>query len=510
MDLLIKASEENMFIPSAASAVDSYKLSHKPAYPEDTTVVFNNWTPRSEKHLNIPAEFKMNQIIWAGGEAAMRDVIQLWQATFFDKPVDEVLERFSKLVAPFAGPDFDTSDLRALHSLGYLPLEVRMLDEGLRVPIGTACMTVHNTKPEYYWLTNYIESLFSAEGWKFPTSATIIDAYVRIATYWYEKTGAALGFLPFALHDFSFRGMSGIFDACKSGAGHMTSSMGTDTIPAAEYLQKHYPDPSVLFGCSVPAMEHSVQTAYANDYEYFRRVVTEIYPKGIVSVVCDGYDYWNVITNVVPALKQEILNREVNEYGLAKVVVRPDSGDPADIICGTLLTGGDTPEERGTVEELWKTFGGTTNEKGYRTLNPRIGLIYGDSITPERAYDIYRRLEARGFTADNIVLGIGSYTYQYQTRDTLGWAIKATAAVINNELIALYKDPKTDTTRTKKSAKGLIRVIKTDEGKLVQFDEQTVGAYLSDLNELKVFFKDGMYRAPTPFGVIRDRIATTR
>lgn len=443
---------------------DSYKFSHINMYPSGITEVYSNFTPRSVKHLNVPKKYKTNEIIWFGGQAVIQDMVDLWNDNFFRLNFDRVMgthseldffiDEFSRIIAPFAGADYKVDHLYALHELGYLPLEIKTLPEGSHVPVGVPVMTVRNTKPEFFWLTNFIESYLSAELWKMSTSATIAKYYRDIGNFWYEKTGASIPFMDFAFHDFSYRGMSGSMDAIKSGAGHLTSFKGTDCVPSIPYIEYHYSGKDTFLGASVPATEHSIQTAFVqNDLEYFRSMIRK-YPSGIVSVVADGYDYWSVLTNVLPHLKTEIMNRQPDAMGFNKLVIRPDSGDPIRIIAGYTYKEGtnvfDNPEYdvyiasddqyytkesfiineygdvwvsentkpltleevKGSIQVLWELFGGTINEKGYKTLDQHIGLIYGDSITLERAEEILSRLEAKGFSADNVVFGIGSASYQ--------------------------------------------------------------------------------------------------
>jgi len=167
---------------------------------------------------------------------------------------------------------------------------------------------------------------------------------------------------------------------------------------------------------------------------------------------------WHVIGNILPQLKEKIMARD------GKTVIRPDSGNPVDILCGKLMfdsmvkTDRDALIQKGVVEALWDIFGGTVNEKGYKVLNSHIGAIYGDSITYERAQEIFQRLEAKGFASTNVVFGLGSYFYEYNTRDTYGFAMKATAATVNGEEHMLFKDPKTDS-GVKRSARGRIVVL---------------------------------------------------
>lgn len=524
---------------SPLTAVDSYKLSHRTMYPKGVTEVYSNFTPRSVKHLNVPKEYKTNEIIWFGGQAVIEDMIEMWDEEFFglfpvahhgNKPeLDIVLEKFAKRVAPFAGADFDTSAFKALHELGYLPLEIKTLPEGSHVPVGVPVLTIRNTKPEFFWLTNYLETYLSTELWKMSTSATVASYYRKIIENWAEKTGGNKDFISFQAHDFSMRGMSGSIDAAKSGAGHLLSFNGSDTIPAVDYLAYHYSGDETFVAASVPATEHSIQTAFVeNDLQYFTEILDK-YPTGIVSVVADGYDYWSVLTNLLPQLKDKIMARLPDAMGFNKLTVRPDSGCPIRIICGYTVEEVDCnvyedgqvnftvvetekiisrEEFYGSIQVLWDLFGGTINEKGYKTLDQHIGLIYGDSITLARAEEILKRLEAKGFASDNVVFGVGSYTYQMQTRDTLGFAMKATNIVIDNKEIPLFKDPKTDD-GTKKSAKGLLSVtgmVLDNKVTYALINNVSRDIESGDLNCLSTLYKDGLFYKHETLVEIRNRV----
>ena len=207
--------------------------------------------------------------------------------------------------------------------------------------------------------------------------------------------------------------------------------------------------------------------------------------------------YKRQLTEYLPTLKQEILSRD------GKLVIRPDSGDPVAIICGTnTKIGGNSPQEKGVVELLWETFGGTINEQGFKVLDSHIGAIYGDSITTERAENICQRLHDKGFATTNVVLGIGSFTYQYNTRDTFGFAMKATSVVVNGERREIFKDPITDD-GVKKSAKGLVKVVKEND-EYVLVDQ--VSEKEEQEGELKVIYEDGRFRESVTLETIRTRI----
>lgn len=229
-----------------------------------------------------------------------------------------------------------------------------------------------------------------------------------------------------------------------------------------------------------------------------RRLITEIYPTGIVSRVSDTYDFWGVVTRVVRELKSEILGRD------GKLVIRPDSGDPVKIICGDPLAEPGSPAFKGAVECLWKVFGGTITDKGFKTLDSHIGLIYGDSISLERAQAILEGLARKGFSSANIVFGIGSFTYNYNTRDTFGTAIKATYTVVAGEGLELYKDPKTDN-GIKKSARGILRVT-LENGNYILHDQQETFGDFGDYIEI---FRDSKITHEFTLVEIREHLANS-
>ena len=310
------------------------------------------------------------------------------------------------------------------------------------------------------------------------------------------------------------RGMAGVEAAIMSGMGHMTSFCGSETIPAIAGLEEYYNADAdkELIAATIPATEHSVMCAGGkeDELETFRRLITEIYPTGFVSIVSDTWDFWKVMTEYLPKLKDEILARD------GRLVIRPDSGDPVHIIAGYKQGDFENWQEQteaqnkmgstavwvGAYEVLWGIFGGTINEKGYKVLNPKVGIIYGDSITLERQKEIYKRLEERGFAATNLVLGVGSYTYQYKSRDSLGFAMKATWCQVNGEGREIFKDPKTDD-GTKKSLKGLI-CVQSDGDRYIAEDQVTKEQ--EDKSCLQTVFEDGKLVKEWSLRQIRDNV----
>ena len=797
---------------------DSYKQSHYQMYPKGLTKLYSNFTARKSRLGGV------NKVVFFGLQYFLMEyLVKQFNEEFFNKPKKEVIDEHRRIVTPFSTGEIHTEQWEKLHDLGYLPLKIKAVKEGTFVPIGVPMLTVTNTHPDFAWLVNFIETILSTSMWQAITSATIANEYRKITTKWANKTGGDLSFIDWQNHDFSMRGMSSLESAMLSGAGHLTSFKGSDTIPAMVFLEQYYDTPGLIAG-SVPACfpegaeiltnkgfklfedldegdlvaqvingesffveplayheyeyegelinfkiptdlryvdftvtpnhrvvgitknddyvikeaidfnfhndlkvpistfkkyghskltpyeklliafqadgsfsarqnqytglntgsvairfslkkdrkaerlrniisecgfnytenkyeneyysfrinvpkneclskffdwvdlqnvnenwakefinelkfwdgnsprdniicydstvkantdfvtalcaicgyksqnrtyydkrvnrkpvfsitillntlevcgskiiktkipykgkvrcvtvesgviivkqndrviitgnsEHSVQSCGGkeNELNTFERLI-DTFPEGILSIVSDTWDLWKVCTEYLPALKDKILARS------GKIVVRPDSGLPEDIICGTgthpeCPTDCDTWEKylinkrpewkhteaeyKGVIELLWETFGGTINEKGYKVLDSHIGAIYGDSITIERANEICRRLELKGFCSTNIVFGIGSYTYQMNTRDTFGMAMKATYCEVDGVGKAIFKDPITDKGE-KKSAKGLLLVQETGSVppslELIQdvtWDQERQG-------ELEVVFEDGL------------------
>jgi len=569
---------------------DGYKLSHHQQYPEGTSLVFSNFTPRSDSHA--PEGAKGGVVVF-GTQMMLQMIHEHFAENFFkteerflysDEPrrllalKKKVLTDIKTELDFYLGGDYDVTHFEKLWDLGYLPIEVRALGEGTICPIRVPMLTIHNTDEDFYWLPNFLETIISNLLWKPITSATLARAYKSTLSNWAFLTDIDnLEFVNWQGHDFSMRGLDSVDATISSGMGHLTSFSGTDSLPAVYGTRKYYDAEGFVAG-SVPATEHSVMCAGSkeDELETYRRLL-KIYPTGIVSVVSDTWDLWNVITNILPQLKEEILARD------GKLVIRPDSGDPVDILCGTIgnileveslttdhlcdsdfeefdyfkcngklyqvdknsveeryadygreqttlwevgydyflseIELNNSSEQKGVIELLWDLFGGTVNEQGYKVLDSHIGAIYGDSITLERANKICQRLSLKGFASTNVVLGIGSFTYQYNTRDTYGMAMKATYVEIEENFYAspeslepgirtkgreIFKDPVTDN-GMKKSAKGLLKVIE-EKGKFILKDGITWDELEAEDNLLKIRYKDGEFFNTTTFEEIRERL----
>jgi len=483
---------------------DGYKTGHHQQYPKGTTLVYSNFTPRSNKY----APKGCDQVVSFGQQMMVKNIHSFFQEGFFNQPKETVCREIKNELSMYLGTEYDTTHIEKLHDLGYLPITVKAITEGTLVPIKVPVLTVYNTLPEFYWLPNFLETIISNLLWKPMTSATIAYTYKKVLTKWAEKTDKDnVGFVLWQGHDFSMRGLDSPDATITSGLGHLTSFNGTDSLPAIYGARRFYNETGFVGG-SVPATEHSVMCAGGkeDEIETFRRLL-KTYPTGILSVVSDTWDLWKVCTEHVVTLKDEILARD------GKFVIRPDSGDPVDILCGSVnpayrtgIAGKNrtnwTPAEKGVIELLWDIFGGTVNEQGYKVLDPHIGAIYGDSITIDRANEICSRLEAKGFASTNVVLGIGSFTYQYNTRDTFGFAMKATYVEVNGEAREIFKDPITDD-GTKKSATGLLSVHNGDGAYILRDRTSWLG---EDSGDLQVIYRNGHFHNITTLEEIRTRL----
>ena len=493
--------------------LDYYKTTHAEQYPKGLTKMASYFTPRMSR---IEGE---NKLVMFGLQGFIKSyLIEGFNEYFFKRPKEEVLNEYRRILDATLGKDaYGLEKIEKLHDLGYLPLEIKALPEGTLVPIKVPMLEVSNTHPDFVWLVNTIETNISCYLWHAMLSANVGYRYRQIVNKYYDMSVEDDVPRRKALGDFSMRGQESCESAIKSSAAFCLSFVNTATVPAISYLEKMYncdcTKEEVGFGAI--STEHSVMCSNdaidGDEITMIKRLLTEIYPKHSFSMVSDSYDYWHLVTELLPKCKKEILEHE------GTLLIRGDSGDPVDIICGTSRTSKNTPEEKGTVECLWEIFGGTINSKGYKVLNPHIKAIYGDSITPQRAIAIYERLMEKGFACNNVALGVGSFSMQClqnedgsfnpYTRDTYGIAIKATYAEKENQKIEIYKNPKTDTGKFKKSQKGLCYVYE-ENGEIQYIDGYNTSfkGTINAPNLLQTVFKDGKMTKEYTLKEIRDRL----
>lgn len=513
-------------------AMDIYKNFHPAAYHPEVTEVYTNFTNRSGKYSNVP---NGETVVSVGAQMyVLQYLMREWYEGFFNLPWEEAIQTHNQVISGMLGTPADVARYKELHDLGYLPIRLKALPEGTVVPYQVATMTCVNTDPRFPWLPNMLETSFSTDNWGISTSATTTAAYMKVAREFFEKTGKDTTLLPFMIHDFSMRGMFGREAAGLSGLGHlMAGSAGTDTIPAVINAMKYYGADikSELVGASVNATEHSVTCSWVEEGEeaFVEYLINNPAKEGILSFVSDTWDFWSFVTETLPKLKDRLMDRD------GKFVVRPDSGDPVKILTGykpeelaqfdgkvyARLNGSHLIEMsefekeqyqdrtelmecevKGLIECLADIFGTTETPLGFKELDSHIGAIYGDAITLERQREIYQRLMDKGFCPEP-VLGVGSYSFQYVTRDTHGSAVKATNVVKNGVDLAIAKDPKTDS--SKKSAKGLLMVDRDENGNIFMKDQCTREEEEQGL--LQVVFENGKAFNLTTLEEIRERVA---
>lgn len=470
--------------------LDFYKTAHADQYPKGLTKMVSYYTPRMSRIADT------QKITLFGLQAFIQEyLINAFDEHFFGKPYPEVLEEYKRVLNATIGTDgVGEERIEKLYDLGYLPLQIRALPEGTRSNIKVPQIEISNTHPDFVWLVNSIETMLSCTMWHTQVSAEVGYRYRQIVNEYAERTCENNVSRARLLGDFSMRGQESVESATKSSAAFCLSFLNTATVPAILWLEDNYGCDSskepVAYGAL--STEHSVMCSnYAIDGDeitHVRRLLTEIYPHQNFSMVSDSYDYWNLVDNILPQLKDEILAHD------GFISIRGDSGNPVEVVTQTVF-------------KLWNTFGGTINSKGYKVLDPHVKAIYGDSITPQRCEAIYEILEKNGFAINNVSLGVGSFSmqcletfdektcekyYAPYTRDTFGIAVKATYAEdADGNPIMIFKNPKTDSGNFKKSQRGCCRVYKTDTG--YAYEDGMNWVESQENNELQTVFKDGMF-----------------
>ena len=476
---------------------DTYKHTHPRMYPKNLNKLVSYLTVRK----NMSEAF--DKMVFAGLQPFMTEyLVKGFNEQFFDLPLAYVEKTYKEYMGVQIGVENTEWDsIAALHKLGYLPLEIRALPEGTVVNMGIPVVEMTNTHPDFAWVVQWVECILQAELWAPCAYATIGKAYHDLAAKYYsETTDDADPYM--AMSDFGMRGMSCLEDSIRASASWLFSFNKTSTIPALPYIDKFYMAECAKNGIGRGGVstEHSVMGAnYALDGDeitFVKRLLTELYPNTSFSMVSDTYDYWNMIENIIPACKKEIMTHN------GKLLIRPDSGDMVEITIRT-------------INSLWDTFGGTVNGKGYKVLDPHIGLIYGDGCTLNRVHEIYEKLKELGFAATNVVFGVGAFCFHALfddnnkmtviTRDAFGIAMKATYGQFGDKKLFIYKDPKTDEGNLKKSHKGCCQVVRWENGNFTCIDEHTEWVGDSDTC-LETVFKNGEIVKMQTLTEIRNRL----
>lgn len=477
--------------------IDFYKAVHAEMLPAKITKSVSYFTPRMSRVR------MWNKVVMFGLQGFVKTyLIDYFNERFFERPIDEVISEYERIMDASLGKGvYGLQKIKDLHALGYLPIEIWALPEGTKVPMHVPMFCITNTHDDFAWLPQALESLISAEAWHPMLAATVGATYRDIVNKFYDETCDDSVSRNKALGSFDFRGEECTDSAIKAAAGWCLSFVNTATVPVIPYLEKLYncdcTKESVAFGS--PSTEHAVMCSnYAVDGDevtLLKRLLTEIYPDTSFSAVLDSYDYWNVIDNVLPQIKSEIMAHN------GCMLMRGDSGDCIEVVTKTMF-------------KLWDEFGGTINSKGYKVLDPHVKAIYGDSITIQRCERIYEILKDNGFAASNVALGVGSFSFQCVeedgilkpfTRDTFSSCIKATYCEIDHKPYPIFKNPKEG--GFKKSQKGCCLVYKNDNGELYYKDEYTwEEASCNSKQELKAIFRNSELLIDDSLANIRNRL----
>lgn len=475
--------------------IDYYKAVHAEMLPEKITKSVSYFTPRMSRIA------RWDKVVMFGLQGFIKTyLIDYFNKEFFERPFEDVIAEYKRVLDHTLGESvYGIEKIERLHRLGYLPIEIVALPEGTRVPVHVPMFGITNTHPDFAWLPQALESLISAESWHPMIAATVGYTYREIVNRYYDQTCDDSLERARALGAFDFRGEECTESAIKAGAGWCLSFLNTATVPVVPYLEQLYccdcTKEPVAFGS--PSTEHAVMCSNfavdGDEITFLRRLLTEIYPNASVSVVLDSYDYWNVIDNILPQIKEEILSHN------GCMLMRGDSGDCVEVVTKTVF-------------KLWEEFGGTINSKGYKVLDPHVKAIYGDSITVQRCEQIYNILEKKGFACSNVALGVGSFSFQCIeedgilkpfTRDTFSSCIKATYCEIDGKPYPIFKDPKDG--GFKKSQKGCC-IVSEENGELQYIDELNWEEAASDGNLLQAVFKDGALIKVQSLSEIRNRL----
>ncbi len=409
-----------MTMDSIITAVDSYKESHFCQYPPNTSRVSSYIESRG-------GQFKTTRFF--GLQAILKKYFtkRIWR-----HEVEEAQELFRLHGVPFNRTGW--MRIADVHE-GKLPLIIEAVPEGTDVPTGNVLVQVRNTNPESAWLTSYVETVLM-QVW-YPITVCTLSAAIRavLMEMLEESCDDPAAVIPFLLHDFGCRGVSSMESAALGGLAHLVNFRGTDTVPAILAGRMYYDEP--MAGYSIPAMEHSTVTAWGRDGEgrAFRNMLQQFGGQGkTIAMVVDSYDLDYAVGSIIgDDLRDEIINSGT------RVIVRPDSGDPRTVVPRVLRI-------------LNDRFGGENNHKGYRVLHPSVRVIQGDGMSLESIRETGAAILQARFSAENVTYGLGGGLLQKLDRDTMRFAMKASAAEIDWIWHDVYKDPKDD--QGKRSKRG--------------------------------------------------------
>lgn len=449
---------------------DAYKFGHWLQYPKSTTKIYSYMEARGGGKYDYTLFFGLQFILEAYLKGKFVTQEEIDDAEKFSEGVFGTNKYFNR-----KGWEHILDE----HG-GKLPLEIKAVPEGTIVPNRNVLVTVENTDPEVPWITNYVESTLLKV--YYPSTVATLGREIKKNVMSYASlAGEAVS--PFHLNDFGYRGADTEEAAEIGGAAHLINFAGTDTLVGIMAAQQFYDAP--ICGYSVLAAEHTTITSHGkmNESYAYAQIINACPDEMNVSLVCDSYDAINAVSNIFGTeLHDLIMNRK------GKVVIRPDSGNPVEMAIKT-------------VEILWSRFGGSVNERGYKVLDPHVGVIYGDYISPTMINNIMHELVVvKKFAPSNLIFGMGGELLAKKSRDDLGFSFKCSCAKVGGEWRDVYKEPKTD--MFKASKRGKLRLVKNKNGGL-----ETLPKYSGESDELVRVFCNGEVVKRWTFDEVKERAA---
>ena len=463
--------------PNLLLLADAYKYSHYKLYVPGTTKIYS--------YLEIRGGM-FNETVFYGLQYFLKEYLQ--GAAFTKTDVDEAEQVLNEVFGRAGVFKRENFDYILQQYGGKLPVRIKAVPEGTVVPVKNILLSIENTDPKCFWLTNFLETLLM-QVWYPATVATLSREVKKIVQHYYELTSdeKSFGGIDFALNDFGFRGVSSVESAGLGGSAHLLNFMGSDTVYASKFARYYY-NAQKTYGMSVPATEHSIMTLLGAEGE--RKVfehVLDAYPQGLLSCVSDSYNIFNAVENLWGSeLKEKVMQRK------GTLVIRPDSGDPVK----TLLK---------VFDLLFDKFGFTVNQKGYKVLPDQVRVIQGDGVDYHTIGTIYQQLALHGIAAQNLVLGMGGALLQKVNRDTQKFALKCAYAEVNGVEVNVMKSPvemneKGEIVSSFKTSKsGKLKLIETAMGL------KTVSEAETGIDLLETVFENGNITCQHSFEEIRER-----
>lgn len=445
---------------------DSYKISHWKQYPPKTEKVYSYFESRG-------GEF--SETVFFGLQYYLKKYLEGCRVS--SDNIKEAKEVFQKHFGQDLFNEKAWQYICDKHG-GKLPVSIKAVPEGSVVPVRNVLMTIENTDPNCYWLTNYLETLL-VQAWYGCTVATLSREMKKYIKKYLNETADSDAGLGFKLHDFGFRGVSSVESAALGGAAHLVNFNGSDTLAGILCAMEYYQ--SDVCGFSIPASEHSTITSWGreNEVKAYENMLNQYSPDGLIACVSDSYDIFNACKNLWGgALREKILNRN------GTLVVRPDSGYPPEIVVKVLNV-------------LGEAFGFTVNSKGYKVLPPQIRVIQGDGVDYDMAEDVLFDVKTAGWSTDNLAFGMGGALLQKLNRDTQKFAFKCSSVTVDGVEKDVYKDPITD--KGKQSKRGKLSLIKNGDCYI------TTSGQNGSIDQLVEVFRDGEILKTWTFDEIRER-----